>query len=63
MKRDEISPKDFARHRGWTLKYVYDLLAVGRIRGAKKVGKRWTIPAAVLKASGDGEDVNQDRLG
>jgi excisionase family DNA binding protein len=48
MKSDAIAPKDVARLKGWTLKYVYDLLAAGRIRGARKVGKQWCIPAAAL---------------
>jgi hypothetical protein len=48
MKSDTIAPKDVARLKGWTLKYVYDLLAAGRIRGARKVGKRWSIPAGAL---------------
>ena len=46
MRAAEIAPKDVARWRGCTLKYVYDLLAAGRIPGAKKVGKRWSIPAS-----------------
>ena len=49
-KSNEIAPRDVAVHRGWTLKYVYDLLAAGRICGAKKVGKRWAIPRSILKA-------------
>jgi excisionase family DNA binding protein len=49
MKFDKIAPKDLARRRGWTLKYVYDLLAAGRIPGAKKLGKQWSIPAEALK--------------
>jgi len=48
-KSNEIAPRDVAVRRGWTLKYVYDLLAAGRIRGAKKVGKRWSIPEDALK--------------
>jgi len=48
-KSNELAPKDVAVRRGWTLKYVYDLLAAGRIRGAKKVGKRWAIPEDALK--------------
>jgi excisionase family DNA binding protein len=49
MKADAIAPKDMARRRHWTLKYVYDLLAAGRIPGARKVGNHWVIPAAALK--------------
>jgi excisionase family DNA binding protein len=48
MKPDTISPKDLARLKGWTVKYVYDLLAAGRIRGAIKVGKQWCIPERAL---------------
>lgn len=48
MKSDFIAPKDVAQLKGWTLKYVYDLLAAGRIHGARKVGKQWCIPARAL---------------
>jgi excisionase family DNA binding protein len=49
MKADDIAPKEMARRRGCTLKYVYDLLAAGRIPGARKVGKKWAIPARARK--------------
>jgi hypothetical protein len=49
MRADEIGPKDIARRRGCTVKYVYDLLAAGRIPGARKVGKNWAIPTRALK--------------
>jgi excisionase family DNA binding protein len=52
MKTDDIAPKEMARRRGCTVKYVYDLLAVGRIPGARKVGKKWVIPARALKEMG-----------
>lgn len=52
MKADEISPTDMARQRGCTVKYVYDLLAAGRIPGAQKVGKKWVIPKRALKELG-----------
>ena len=44
MKTDWVSVKEAARRRGCTLKYVYDLLAAGRIPGARKIGKVWQIP-------------------
>jgi hypothetical protein len=49
MKADPIAPKDLARRRRWTLKYVYDLLAAERIPGARKVENHWVIPTAALK--------------
>src|SRR5207245_2702335 len=52
MRAKKIMPRDLARRRGWTLKYVYDLLAAGRIHGAKKVGKKWSIPADSLRQFG-----------
>ena len=39
-----LTVKEFARRKGCTLKYVYDLLAVGRLRGARKVDRVWRIP-------------------
>jgi excisionase family DNA binding protein len=44
MEHADIGPKDMARMRGCTLKYVYDLLLAGRIPGARKVGRHWRIP-------------------
>jgi hypothetical protein len=49
MKSQELAPKDLARRRGYTVKYVYDLLAAGRVPGARKLGKRWSIPARALE--------------
>ena len=40
-----LTVKQFARRKGCTLKYVYDLLAVGRLHGARKVDRVWRIPA------------------
>jgi excisionase family DNA binding protein len=48
MKSNTISPKEMARARGCTLKYIYDLLAAERIPGAEKRGKVWRIPASSL---------------
>ena len=48
MQGDTIAPKDMARRRRWTIKYVYDLLAAGRIPGAKKIGSQWAIPVAAV---------------
>ena len=38
-----------AQRMGCTLKYIYDLLYSGRLRG-RKVGKRWHIPAHAVEA-------------
>ena len=40
----EISVKEYARQKGVSLKAVYDQLAVGRVPGARKVGREWRIP-------------------
>lgn len=46
-----LSVKQAAQRKGCTLKYVYDLLAAGRLGGAYKHGKRWCIPVdSVLTA-------------
>jgi hypothetical protein len=64
MKSGAIAPKDVARRKGWTLKYVYDLLAAGRIPGARKVGKHSCIPAGPIagldKARGPLLDVTEE---
>jgi hypothetical protein len=52
MNPEDIAPKEMARRRGCTVKYVYDLLAAGRIPGARKVDKKWSIPARALKEQG-----------
>ncbi len=49
MKR-MMTVRETARRRGCTLKYIYDLLAAGKLAGARKVGKRWQIPAGAVKA-------------
>jgi excisionase family DNA binding protein len=46
-----LSVKEAARHRRCTLKYVYDLLAAGRLRGARKHGGQWRIPVDSLAAT------------
>ena len=48
---DELSVKEVARRKGCTLKYVYDLLAAGRLRGARKSGRHWRIPARALEST------------
>jgi excisionase family DNA binding protein len=50
MERREISTKELARAKGCTMKYVYDLLAAGRLRGARKRGKKWCIPVDAVAA-------------
>jgi excisionase family DNA binding protein len=52
VNTDDIAPKEMAQRRGCTVKYIYDLLAAGRIPGARKVGKKWAIPARALKELG-----------
>jgi transcriptional regulator with XRE-family HTH domain len=49
MKADTMAPKDMARRNRWTVKYVYDLLAAGRIPGAKKIGSQWATPVAAVE--------------
>jgi hypothetical protein len=51
MEHETISPIQFARARGLTRKYVYDLLAEGRLAGAKKLGRNWAIPRVLLEIS------------
>jgi excisionase family DNA binding protein len=43
-----LTVKEAARRKGCTLKYVYDLLAAGRIDGARKDGPKWSIPSTAL---------------
>ena len=44
-----MTVKEMAQLKGCTLKYVYDLLAAGRLRGAEKTGRVWRIPADALE--------------
>jgi excisionase family DNA binding protein len=46
MKRAELTVTEAAQLKGCTLKYIYDLLRMGRFVGARKVGRRWLIPEA-----------------
>lgn len=39
-----------ARRLGLTLSHVYHLTWVGRMPGARKVGRTWRIPASVVEA-------------
>jgi hypothetical protein len=34
----------------FTQKYIRDLLYEGKLAGAKKVGRQWVIPAAIVEA-------------
>jgi excisionase family DNA binding protein len=45
-----ITPRQTARELGVSLHHVYDLLWSGRFPGAKKNGKRWSIPVSDVKA-------------
>jgi excisionase family DNA binding protein len=42
-----LTTKEAARQRNVTIKYIYDLLALGRLPGARKVGRVWLIPVEV----------------
>jgi excisionase family DNA binding protein len=44
-----LSVKEVARSQGVSLKWVYDLLAAGRLRGARKIGRVWRIPAVSVR--------------
>ena len=64
MKTDWVSVKQAARWRGCTLKYVYDLLAAGRIRGARKIGRVWHLPAGGVAPANDArESANHEAEG
>ena len=39
-----LTVRQTAQKLGVTLKYVFDLLYAGRLRGAKKRGRAWSIP-------------------
>jgi predicted DNA-binding transcriptional regulator AlpA len=47
-----LSPCDVARKRGCTLDWIYRELRVGKFPGARKVGKRWLIPADAATKKG-----------
>ena len=51
MKTEDLSVKELARSRGVTIKWIYDLLAMGRLQGAKKVGRVWRIPKGTPDAN------------
>lgn len=44
-----LSVRETASRLGHTQKYVRDLLYEGRLKGAKKVGRQWAIPAATVE--------------
>lgn len=51
MKRSQtLTVREIANLKGCTLKYVYDVQAVGRLPGAKKTGRTWHIPATAVEA-------------
>jgi excisionase family DNA binding protein len=45
MEDDYITPKEVARRAGVTQTWIRTLCAQGRIKGAKKWGRSWMIPA------------------
>ncbi|MDA1315610.1 MAG: excisionase family DNA-binding protein [Acidobacteria bacterium] len=51
-----ITVKEFARTRRCTTKYVYDLLAAGRLKGARKQGRVWRIPEACVQKQSRGKE-------
>jgi excisionase family DNA binding protein len=51
MKRaKDLTVQQAAFRLGVTLKYVRDLLYEGKLPGATKARRRWTIPAAAVDA-------------
>jgi excisionase family DNA binding protein len=40
----QLSVRESALRLGVTLKFIYDLLYAGKLRGAQKVGRSWRIP-------------------
>jgi excisionase family DNA binding protein len=52
MSKEFITVKEASQKRGVTIKYIYDLLANGRLPGAKKINRVWYIPADAVKARG-----------
>lgn len=56
MKTDWVSVKEAARRRGCTLKYIYDLLAAGRIPGARKIGKLWHLPVGAAAPANEARE-------
>jgi hypothetical protein len=49
-----LSVKEVARRKRCTVKYVYDLLAADRLQGARKHGKKWSIPVESIGVGGVG---------
>ncbi len=45
-----LTVRQAARKLDCTTKYIFDLLYSNRLPGARKVGRKWLIPAAALEA-------------
>jgi excisionase family DNA binding protein len=51
MKQERmLTVREAAWRLGLTLSHVYHLTWVGRLPGARKVGKTWRIPGSVVEA-------------
>jgi excisionase family DNA binding protein len=48
-KCSDLTVRRAARELGCTLKYIYDLLYEGKLKGTK-VSREWRIPTAALEA-------------
>lgn len=45
-----LTVRQAAERLGCTTKYVFDMLYSNLLEGARKVGRRWAIPAAAVEA-------------
>ncbi len=48
--RKTLTVREAALEMGYTMKYVYDLIYMERLPGARKVGTSWRIPARAIQA-------------
>jgi len=58
MRTKLMTVRELARNKGVSLKAIYDALAVGRLPGARKIGRIWTIPVDQSKTNAIRESVN-----
>jgi excisionase family DNA binding protein len=49
MPKEKISVREAANRRGCSLKWIYDLLYMGKLRG-QKLGNLWRIDAESLES-------------
>ena len=52
IEKQYVTPAEFARAKGYTLNYVYGLLAAGRLEGTKREGK-WLIETTEIDRKGE----------